>query len=34
MSEDDLIYQDFAFYFQEGHIVQEHHIQGYMIQSG
>ena len=27
MSEDDLIYQDFAFYFQEGHIVQEHHIQ-------
>lgn len=27
MSEDDLIYQNFAFYFQEGHIVQEHHIQ-------
>ena len=27
MSEDDLIYQDFAFYFEQGKIVQEHHIQ-------
>lgn len=27
MSEDDLIYQDFAFYFEQGKIIQEHHIQ-------
>lgn len=27
MSEDDWVYQDFAFYLPDGHIVQEHHIQ-------
>lgn len=27
MSEDDWVYQDFAFYLQDGSIVQEHHIQ-------
>ena len=27
LSEDDYIYQDFAFYLDDGKIVQEHHIQ-------